>query len=702
MYQTARLALAGEQRFAEFPWSFGFSRTTNRSSEFRPDIEGLRGIAIISVVLFHLGGVLPGGLTGVDIFFVISGFLITGILLREYSAHGRIDFAGFWARRARRILPAATLVLLTTAAVSLFLVSPLLLRKAGKDIFTTGYFALNWRSAGQAVDYLAPSDPSPVLHYWSLAVEEQFYLAWPLLVAAVFFASRKASLRPLRALAVGSAAALLLSFIYCVVLTPVNQPLAFFGTFTRVWQLLAGSLLAVVLAKTVSADRSLAGCAHPLSLAGTISAGRRLAAWVGPLGLAAILAGFFLIDPEKAFPGLIAALPVAGASALIFAGSFGNSSNWGSRLVSIAPLAFAGRISYVWYLWHWPVLFFGPAAYPEGGVAYAAGLVGLSFAAAVFTHHAVENPIRFLPALVQSRTLSLAIGALLVGSVMLAGHTVSERAKNVSVTLSDGRQIAISAIMKDKSGAYGSDCHVPLTETKHEVCIFGKKGVKPDVVLFGDSHAAHFFDAVNAAVIERNTAFLMRSKSGCRSIDGPMWHQALKRRYTECDEWRESVLATVREIKPKLVILSGATRSLLMNERTGGPATEKDRPELYKKAQHKMIKKLLKYADQVILIKDTPLLPENPLLCLYRNPGREEICSWPEKSVVMHDFYTPDAKEFGDRVKVVDLNPEICRGGDCRAISKGMAVFYDQSHLTATYSITLAGAFENLLIAAGI
>ncbi|MBC8036799.1 MAG: acyltransferase, partial [Rhizobiales bacterium] len=613
----------------------------------------------------------------------ISGFLITGILLREYSANGRIDFAGFWARRARRILPAATLVVLTTAAVSLILVSPLLLRKTGKDIFATGFFGLNWRSANDAVDYLAPSDPSPVLHYWSLAVEEQFYLVWPLVVAALFFVSRRSGMRAMWTLAIGSAAILVASFAYCVFLTPVNQPLAFFGTFTRVWQLLAGAFLAIVLTRRVSA-------------------GRRLAGFAGPLGLAAILAGFFLIDPEKAFPGLIAAVPVVGAAALIFAGTFGASSNWGSRLVSIPPLAFAGRISYVWYLWHWPILFFGAAVFPEGGLIYAASLVGLSFAAAVVTHHAVENPIRFLPVLVQSRTLSLAMGAILAGSVLLAGHAVGQRAKNLTVTLSDGRQIPIAEVMKDKSAAYQSDCHVSVTETQHGLCIFGKQGAKPEVVLFGDSHAAHFFDAVNAAAIERNTAFLMRSKSGCRSIDGAMWYKALKRRYTECDVWREGVIATIRETRPKLVILAGATRSLLMNEQTGGPATEKDRPEIYRKAQHKMITKLLKYADQVILIKDTPTLPEEPLVCLYRNPGREEACSWPEDSVVMNDFYAPDPSEFGDRVRVIDLNPDICDGGACRAISGGNAVFYDQSHLTASYSMTLMDEFEKLLIGAGL
>ena len=213
----------------------------HRSPDFRPDIEGLRGIAIISVILFHLAGILPGGLTGVDIFFVISGFLITGILLREYSVHGQIDFAGFWARRARRILPAATVVLLITAMMCPFLVSPLLLRQIGNDILTAGYFGLNWRAALKAIDYSAPgSDASPVLHYWSLAVEEQFYLAWPLVLAALLLLSRKASAPPLRLLAIAAMVIVALSFVYCVVLTWANQPLAFFGTFSRVLAVAGG------------------------------------------------------------------------------------------------------------------------------------------------------------------------------------------------------------------------------------------------------------------------------------------------------------------------------------------------------------------------------------------------------------------------------------------------------------------------------
>ena len=164
----------------------------NHSPAFRSDIEGLRGVAIASVVLYHAGSVLPGGLSGVDMFFVISGFLITGILLREYHSSGHVDLAGFWARRARRILPAATLVALTTALLAPWFVSPLLLKQVGRDIVAAGYFGLNWRAASRAVDYSAPGDDaSPVLHFWSLAVEEQFYLVWPLLLGGLFMAGRR-------------------------------------------------------------------------------------------------------------------------------------------------------------------------------------------------------------------------------------------------------------------------------------------------------------------------------------------------------------------------------------------------------------------------------------------------------------------------------------------------------------------------------
>ncbi|CAN5202391.1 acyltransferase family protein [soil metagenome] len=648
-----------------------------KTGEYRPDIEGLRGVAILSVALYHFKqSMLPGGLVGVDIFFVISGFLITGILLREYAESRRINLANFWARRARRILPAATLVLLATAALTPLLVSPLLIKQVGRDILAAGYFGLNWRAAGRAVDYSAAGDDaSPVLHYWSLAVEEQFYLAWPLILICLFFAARKAGVRPGLVVACAAGLALVASFGYCVYLTGANQPLAFFSTLSRAWQILTGALVAAA----VSSGFRL---------------GSGVAQVVGTLGLAAILVSFFIIDPQGAFPGWIAAVPVAGVAGLILAGAT-STQNWGSRAVSIPPLNAIGRVSYVWYLWHWPFLFLGTALYPQGGSAYLAVLLVLSFAISVATHRLFENPVRFNARLVRSSARSLAMGAILVALGALVGFGVERYGLAQTVTLADGNRQRIEDILDDRSPVYRSDCHISQIETRHERCAFGAPGTKPEIVLFGDSHAAHWFDAVEAAAIAGNTAFLMRSKSGCPAVDGAIWNAKLKRRYVECDTWHRSVLDTIAAERPKLVIISSATSYAMMDEETQAQAQaqEEARPKLYRKALHAMIARLLESAAKVVLIKDTPVLPEEPLLCLVRNPGHEELCTWPAVSVLSSDAYIPDLTDFGGRVEILDLNGEICPGGACHAVADGKVIFYDQSHITATFSRRLSATF---------
>lgn len=656
------------------------------TSDYRPDIEGLRGIAILSVVLYHLDArFLPGGFTGVDIFFVISGFLITGILLREYQTSGHIDLLGFWARRARRILPSASLVLLITTLLSLLLVSPLLMRRLGADILAAAYFGLNWRAAARAIDYSAPGDEmSPVIHYWSLAVEEQFYLAWPLILIAVFFCARKLGVRPARALAGVIGVILVASFALCVYLAPLNQPLAFFGTFTRAWQLLAGAAAAMFLAYTSNRDWPFAAMA-------------------GPLGLVAMAAGFVLINPEQVYPSWLALLPIIGATAVILSGSAaGRRANWAARLLSITPLTYVGRISYVWYLWHWPLLYLTHSVFPQAGIGLAALALALSFALSILTHRAFENPVRFNPWLVASKLRSQGMGLALVAVTALAGYGMAQYARNAKITLNDGSRILIEDITRDRSIVYEVDCHISQIETKHEPCIFGTKDAKPQVVLFGDSHAAHYFDAAEVASKQRGTAFLMRSKSGCPPIDGLLWNVKFKRPYYECQQWQRSVVDTVRELQPKLVILSSLTLYRPLNSALEPPQTEDERRRSFIEAQHRMITQLLGYAERVVIIADTPVLPEEPAFCLYRNPAHEEACSWSDKDLVKEVFYAEALADLGERVTIVDLAGQICPGGVCRTILGNTPVYYDRGHLTATFSKSLSGAFEQMLIDSGL
>lgn len=655
------------------------------ASGYRPDIEGLRGIAILSVVLYHLDArLLPGGFTGVDVFFVISGFLITGILLREYQISGRIDLWGFWARRARRILPSASLVLAVTTVLSLLLVSPLLLRRLGADILAAAYFGLNWRAASRAVDYSAPGeDMSPVIHYWSLAVEEQFYLAWPVILMALFFLVRKSGAKPLTALTAITGLILISSLVLCLYLAPINQPLAFFGTFTRVWQLLAGALAAIFLAYAENRKWPLV----------TV---------LGPLGLLAILAGFMVIVPDGLYPSLLSLLPVGGAVLVILAGSASGGANLGSRILSLSPLTFVGRISYVWYLWHWPFLYLTHAVFPAAGIAFSSLALALSFGLSVLTHYVFENPVRFHPLLVRSKLRSQGMGLALVAVTALAGFGMAQYARGVTVTLNDGRRILIEDITRNKSLAYSEDCHLSQIEIKHAPCVFGKTGAKVEMVLFGDSHAAHFFDAAEAASLSRDTAFLMRSKSGCPPLDGLLWNVKFKRPYYECFQWQQSVLATVRDVRPKLVILSSLTLYRPLNSSLEPPETDEESQRRYTDALHRMIVQLLDYTERVVIIADTPRLPEEPAFCLYRNPAHEEACTWPVKDLTSQAFYAPALADLGERVAIVDLNSQICHEGLCRTMLDEKPVFYDRGHLTATFSKALAGSFEKIFIDAGL
>src|SRR3954447_1704762 len=265
---------------------------------FRPDIEGLRAVAVIGVLLFHAGlPGAPGGYVGVDVFYVISGFLITGLLLRELGSNGRVSLTRFYARRLRRLLPAALLVIVLTLAASYWLLSSVRFPGVAIDAAAAAAYVSNYRFALNATNYLAAgTEPSPLLHYWSLSLEEQFYLIWPLLViVAARYLNRVGFAAVLVIVAVVSCAA-------SIAWTDIAQPWAFFSLPTRAWELAAGGLLAV--GATPLAARL------PRSLL-TVS---------GLLGIGLILASFVVMDTSTPFPGVAAIVPVLGSALLILGG----------------------------------------------------------------------------------------------------------------------------------------------------------------------------------------------------------------------------------------------------------------------------------------------------------------------------------------------------------------------------------------------
>ncbi|GAA0479493.1 hypothetical protein Ade02nite_39590 [Paractinoplanes deccanensis] len=350
---------------------------------FRPDIEGLRAVAVALVVLFHAGvpGV-GGGYVGVDVFFVISGFLITSLMLREVAATGRISLLGFTARRCRRILPAAGAVLIAVVLASYHWLGFLRGDEIAEDASWAALFASNFRFASQGVDYLASqAAPSPVQHFWSLAVEEQFYLFWPAALVLLLWLGFR------WALPYWLAGAVALSFAYSVW---QSGTWAYFSPATRAWELGAGCLLALVAARLHLV---------PYRIAGAMAAS----------GLALVVVAALTFDETTPFPGYAAALPVVG-TVLVLAGR-------GDALLARRPLMWLGRLSFSLYLWHWPVLIIAEQA--EGGPLGArqrALLVLLSLGLAVMTYVCVEDPIRRSGRLRRSHLLSLALALLLIAA----------------------------------------------------------------------------------------------------------------------------------------------------------------------------------------------------------------------------------------------------------------------------------------------
>ncbi|WP_082958407.1 acyltransferase family protein, partial [Mycobacterium alsense] len=557
---------------------------------FRADIEGLRAVAVIAVVLFHadIPGV-GGGFVGVDVFFVISGFLITRLLWREASSTGTVRLARFYGARARRLLPASATVGATIMLGAAVMSSPLQSRPVIGDGIASALYVSNYRFMLQGIDYLANVvRPSPFQHYWSLGVEEQFYLVWPALIIATAWLIHRvrrrtgpasSSERPyLVVLALVAA----LSFALSLVFTHLAPPVAFFSLPTRAWELAVGGLVAL----TAGRWRRL----PPLTAA--------IAGWAG---LVVVLLASTRLGPATSYPGTAALLPVLGAALVIGAGCAAPAQGVG-RVLAVRPMRAIGRVSYSWYLWHWPVLLVAPASATGPSLGRAVIAVLLSLGLAVLTLRFVENPLRFAASVRRSATRSLALGgtataiAVCVGVALLVlmPTPVGRGPATTALTVTAARPPAgselaaydaavkhavaqVQAAVAASAGlkAVPSNLNPQLADAAAELkalslggclrnfvergqpeCARGDTASSTTVALIGDSNAYMWEPAFEKVAEQRHWRLETLTKGACPLLDLPVNNPVLGREYTECQRWRGQIIARLQAERPRLVVLS--------------------------------------------------------------------------------------------------------------------------------------------------
>ncbi|MER9506025.1 acyltransferase family protein [Mesorhizobium sp. M0579] len=662
-------------------------------SNFRPEIQGLRAIAVCSVAVFHVWPwLVPGGFVGVDVFFVISGYLITGVLLREEERTEKIDLLAFYVRRARRLLPAAMLVLLIVALLTPFWLPSALWRDGTSELAYSALQLENWRLAAKAIDYLAmTSAPSPVQHYWSLSIEEQFYVVWPELIIATSWLARKLR-TPLRTLLVAVLGAIFIASLGASVwLTVVDPARAYFVTHTRIWELALGALLCLFMPSS----------AEPRFGEGT----RRL---LGFAGLASILAAAFLFSSKTPFPGYAALLPTL-ATALVIVSGKSQSSRSVFALLKTRPFQFLGDISYSLYLWHWPIIVFstqqsGTAIGFWGGFAILIASVGL----AAVTKVNIEDRFRYLaPLRSPSRLLeSLRFFAPVPLVPLVAFFAVSMEIARQQALISNNpddypgarslfsdRPVpavqayapSLPTIKRDLPPRDG--CRPPRDDGEPVGCQFGDPNGRTKVFLVGDSHAEHWVPAFERAALERGWNAKSFTKPGCPLFPTMIMGTDSVRPFPECLNWGQHILRIIRQQKPAVVIL-GQRDNLRAYPDDGSQApVSQTLVQLWRSIEA--------MGTKVVVIADTPYWGVKPEQCL----ARDRQCSVPYVSVRDRDPLVV-AQRLYPHVPLVDFSDIVCPGNICPAVIGNVFVWRDTDHLTATYSRSMADFFGKRIDAA--
>ncbi|WP_127360055.1 acyltransferase family protein [Actinacidiphila soli] len=669
----------------------------------RLDIQGLRALAVSLVVLSHAGvAQFSGGYVGVDVFFVISGFLITSLLLRELSTTGRVSIRQFYARRALRLLPASTLVVVTTLAGAWLFLSKIRFTEYVGDALSSAFYAVNFRLALSGTDYLQQgSPPSPFQHFWSLAVEEQFYLVWPLLLVL----SWKLARRRHALLAVPLVVLCLVSFWLSLTVTNSSAPWAYFGSHTRIWELGVGALLALWAARTTVLERIPAGLSAPMT-------------WIG---MASIVLAALRFDESTPFPGYHALLPVLG-TALVLTGGFSPARFDARLMLARKPVVWLGGMSYGWYLWHWPFLIIGPKALGRpDSIPLALALCAAALLLASVTLRLVENPVRFHRAFKGRPNRALALGVGLSAFVALTSGVAAAFPPPISTgppapVLADALTTApdsqarltqlletsgpdlpgnlsptVAKIKDNKSAIYRDGCHANYEAEEAKPCFYGDPSSDQTIVLFGDSHAAQWFPALDRLAGEHHWKLVSLTKASCKMAEVTIIRNG--KPYASCDTWRQNAIAAIEELRPTLVLVSSSE--------AGDPIKPMSDPRKeWAAGYQKTLQSLVDTGAEVATLLDNPWPKSDAVDCAAKHPLKLQTCANHLPRAIMDQTRRDalrDAAKSTD-VAVIDPQPWLCTPeGDCPVVVGNTVVYRDDSHMAETFVESLAPLLNDRL-----
>ena len=663
----------------------------------RTDIQALRALAVGAVLAYHFAPhLVPGGYVGVDLFFVISGFVITSLMITEVRNTGHLDFAKFYARRARRILPAATATIILTVSAGLLLMPLNTWGDLAQDALYTSVFAQNWHLAASSVDYLAGGGaPSPMQHFWSLSIEEQFYFLWPAAFVGAYLLMRRKSARGAAAFVL--VPTILVTFTLSVLAVQQGDPSSYFTTHTRAWQLAVGALLAAAWPRVNSITGNTGDALEP----GTAPRkGPALVLLVVGIGLSAF--ALLTYSEQTPFHGIGALAPTLGAAAMIAAGL--PAARW----VRSAPVQWLGNVSYSLYLVHWPVAIFLPRAVPDA--VWAATGIGISLLLAHLSYTHIEQALpryltKFNPITLTRRTLLAGGVAVIIGLAVAGGtHTISNHrvaileaeaadlqaaspagfgaesieAGQYTALLPGARGTAPSraSVREDLPASNTQGCVGENTDPKTPECSYGDERAERTWVLVGDSHMDQYQPAFEELAEREGVRLVTFFHANCpfsttQTSTDVEWGGP-------CAQANQDRIAKIRDIDAELIFTSNWTDRQWHGDPVEG-----------------FVEAWTGLPAPLLVIADNPAMEpaDGTTACVMENFPSLDACAIPKEQALPTDHQLPAAAraaQAGEKVEVLDLTEAYCTDGECPPVIGNAMVYRDTHHVTATYMRTLA------------